>query len=244
MLCRLKMQKAQSLFRVLLLGYLMFMWNLPAALAGADQEDQLGAWYMLFWSADLKESNFGFQGDVQYRNWNIGGDLEQLLLRGGLTYTPNNTKAKLTLGYGYILSGAYGESNATSSEHRIYQEALLPQKIGSRVYINHRFRYEQRWLDGQDFRTRYRYALFLNVPFNQEDLGRKAIYLALYNEIFLNGQRDIGQGREVEIFDRDRAYAGLGYGISDHVRVQLGYMQQPTDLISKGQLQASAHLAW
>ena len=132
----------------------MFMWNLPAALAGTDQEDQLGALYMLFWSADLKESNFGFQGDVQYRNWNIGGDLEQLLLRGGLTYTPNNTKAKLTLGYGYILSGAYGESNATSSEHRIYQEALLPQKIGSRVYINHRFRYEQRWLDGQAERGR------------------------------------------------------------------------------------------
>ncbi len=234
---------AAEFFRHLTFFFFCLVWQISIATAGPDQEEQLGAWYMIFWSAAITESNFGFQGDIQYRNWNLGGDLQQLLLRGGVTYTPNNTNAKFTLGYGYVLNGAYGESNATSPESRIYQEALLPQKIGSRVYLNHRFRYEQRWLEGQDFRTRYRYVLFLNVPFNQEDLGRKAIYLALYNEIFLNGQREIGQGREVEIFDRDLAYAGLGYFLSNQVRVQVGYMLQTTDLVSKPQLQLSAHLS-
>ncbi|MFT6147808.1 MAG: hypothetical protein ACJAUH_000487, partial [Saprospiraceae bacterium] len=32
-------------------------------------EDQIGAWYMYFFSADLKDKGFGVQGDVQYRNW-------------------------------------------------------------------------------------------------------------------------------------------------------------------------------
>ena len=48
-------------------------------------EDQLGGWYMYFWNTSFNESGFGLQGDVQYRNWNVVGDLEQLLLRGGLT---------------------------------------------------------------------------------------------------------------------------------------------------------------
>ena len=62
-------------------------------------EDQLGAWYMYFWSTQLKESRFGFQGDFQFRNWDLLGDLEQLLLRGGLTYAHKTIDVKFTLGY-------------------------------------------------------------------------------------------------------------------------------------------------
>ena len=50
--------------------------------------DQLGAWYMLFWSTRFDDTQVGLQGDVQHRNWNAGTDLEQLLIRGGLTYAP------------------------------------------------------------------------------------------------------------------------------------------------------------
>lgn len=51
-------------------------------------EDKLGAWYMYFFNTTFKESSWGVQGDIQHRNWNIAGDLEQLLLRGGITYKP------------------------------------------------------------------------------------------------------------------------------------------------------------
>ena len=62
-------------------------------------EDKLGAWYMYFFNTTFKESSWGVQGDIQHRNWNIAGDLEQLLLRGGITYKPKNVAVKLTLGY-------------------------------------------------------------------------------------------------------------------------------------------------
>ena len=207
----------------------------------AFDEDQLGAWYMYFWTLQLKESRFGFQGDLQFRNWDLGGDLEQLLLRGGLTYQPKNTDVKFTLGYAYILSGEFGESTETTDENRMYQEALLPQEVGSRVLITHRFRFEQRWVESQDFRTRWRYALFINVPFNKKALIKGAVYYAFYNELFINGERDIGDGNEVELFDRNRFFNALGYAISDRIRIQGGYMIQTTDNWSKGQIQLSLH---
>lgn len=196
---------------------------------------------MYFWNTGFSESNWGLQGDVQYRNWDLGGDLEQLLLRGGLTYTPSGENIKFTLGYGHVTSGTFGDDSSTSTESRIYQEALLPQKVGSRFFFTHRFRYEQRWVENQDFRTRYRYNLFLSIPLNQQDLAENSLYLALYNELFINGERAIGNGNRVEFFDRNRFYTALGYAVSNNLRVQLGYMEQTTSRLSKGQLQVSLH---
>ena len=206
-----------------------------------ETNDELGAWYMYFYNSTFKDSPWGIQGDLQYRNWNLGGDLEQLLIRSGVTYQPKNTQIKFTLGYGNITTGVIGSSDATSGEHRVYQEALYPVKFGNRIYTNHRFRYEQRFVENQDLRTRYRYNLFVNVPLNKNTLEKKAIYLALYNEIFINGQRDIGNNNSVEIFDRNRAYAALGYVIKNGLRVQLGIMNQTTDSQGKNQLQLSLH---
>ena len=213
----------------------------PISSSAQEKNDQLGAWYMYFYNTTFKESPWGIQGDLQYRNWNLGGDLEQLLIRSGITYQPKKAQIKFTLGYGNITTGIIGSSNVTSGEHRIYQEALYPVKFGNRIYTNHRFRYEQRFVEGQDLRTRYRYNLFINVPLNKKTLEKKAIYIALYNEIFINGQREIGENNSVEIFDRNRAYAAIGYVIKNGLSVQLGIMNQTTDNQSKNQFQVSLH---
>jgi len=204
-------------------------------------EDKLGAWYMYFFNTTFKESPWGVQGDVQYRNWNIAGDLEQLLLRGGLTFKPQKADIKFTLGYGHVTTGAYGSDNSTITENRIYQEALFPVKFGNRVYMNNRFRYEQRFVENQDFRTRYRYNLFINIALNKAVMDKKTIYLALYNEIFINGQRNIGNEKTVEIFDRNRFYIAMGYIIKKGLKIQFGVMNQTTENWSKNQLQLSLH---
>ena len=73
---------------------------------------------------------------------------------------------------------------------------------------------------------------------------RRTVYLALYNELFINGQLAIGDGRSVQYFDRNRTYLGLGYGLRDNLRTQLGWMKQTTAGGAKGQLQVSLHHAW
>ena len=66
-------------------------------------------------------------------------------------------------------------------------------------------------------------------------------YLALYNEVFINGQRNVGNGNTVEVFDRNRMYTGLGYILNDNFKVQLGIMNQATNGWKKNQLQVSLH---
>ena len=222
----------------LCMGYILL--GVSPANAQVD-EDQVGAWYMYFFSKSLENSAWGFQGDVQYRNWDLGGDLEQLLLRGGVTYRPKGADVLLTLGYANITSGVFGRSNDTTREDRIYQEALLPHRVGERLYLRHRFRFEQRWVDNQDFRTRFRYALFADIPLNSASVGEGTFYLSLYNELFINGEQDIGDGRSVDTYDRNRTYAALGYGLGKRLRIQGGYMFQHSNSVEKGQLQISLH---
>ncbi len=196
---------------------------------------------MYFFTKRFGEGRFGIQGDYQYRSWNFGSDREQLLLRTGATYRPKNAEITFTLGYAHVTTGAFGDSDASVMENRMYQEALFPQKIGTRFLVTHRFRYEQRWIENMDFRTRYRYNLFFNVPLNNTQLEHKTVYLALYNEIFINGQRNVGGGVTVDYFDRNRAYVAVGYVIANGLRIQLGWMQQTTSAWSKGQVQLSVH---
>ena len=187
-----------------------------------------------------EKSKIGLQGDVQYRNWNIAGDLEQLLIKRWRTFKPEKANIKFTLGYGNITTGAFGEDNSTINESRIYQEALFPTKIGERFYLNHRLRYEQRFVEEQSLRTRYRYNLFVNVALNQKEMKEKTIYLALYDEIFINGTGMPGQS----IFDRNRAYIALGYVLKKGMKFQLGIMNQTTNTVNKNQLQLSFHHAF
>lgn len=217
--------------------FILFFFSLNAQV----DESQTGAWYMYFYNHQFKESQWGIQGDFQYRDWQGLGDLEQLMLRSGLSYTPKNSGVMFTLGYANIITGQFGDSDDTFAENRIYQEALFSQKLANRFYITHRFRYEQRFVEDQDFRTRYRYNLFLNVPLNKKELSPNAIYAALYNELFINGETDIGDNRSVELFDRNRTYLGLGYVLNPTIRFQLGWMNQKTVNWGKGQLQLSMH---
>ena len=151
---------------VLVAAALLSSTNLKAQ--QALDEDQLGAWYMYYFTKKFEQSRFGIQGDYQFRYWDLGRDKEQLLLRTGVTYQPAKTDLVLTLGYVFISLGDFGESRASINENRIYQEALLPQKLGSRLYLTHRFRYEQRWIASADVRTRFRYNLFVNIPLNKK----------------------------------------------------------------------------
>jgi hypothetical protein len=226
-------------------AYLLFIFCLMGfakAKAQGPDEGQLGAWYMYFYNTAFNDSNWGIQGDFQYRDWRGLGDREQLLLRSGITYTPKDSGIKFTMGYANITTGQFGtEVDDPVSENRIYQEALFSNTILSRLLLTHRFRYEQRWVENQDFRTRYRYNIFVNVPFKGTTLNKGTPYFAFYNEIFINGERQIGNGREVQFFDRNRTYLGLGYAISDKLRLQLGWMEQTTVNWQKGQLQFSLH---
>ena len=73
--------------------------------SGFSQEDGPGNWLVYIGSKQLN-SKWNLHHEIQYRNYNAIGNLEQLLLRTGLGYQIGE-KSNLLLGYGYINSENY-----------------------------------------------------------------------------------------------------------------------------------------
>ena len=183
-----------------------------------SQDSNLGNWLIYIGSKQLN-NGWNIHNEVQYRNYDAVGDLEQLLLRTGLGYNLTENNNNLLLGYGYILSENYisdTDEQQSVEEHRIFQQFTTKQKVG-KIGLSHRYRFEQRFIES-DFKMRLRYFLGLNIPLQYKEDGDNPLYLSAYNEIFLNTKS--------AVFDRNRVYGGLGYKFSRNLRLELGYMNQ------------------
>ncbi|CAM4255249.1 DUF2490 domain-containing protein [Gillisia hiemivivida] len=206
--------------------FFLLAFLLPFLASG--QDSNLGNWLIYIGNKKINQ-NWNIHNEVQYRNYNAIGDLEQLLLRTGLGYTFNEGNNNFLIGYGYILSENYVDNsdNKTSiNEHRIFQQFTSKQNVGI-IKINHRYRFEQRFVE-EDYKMRFRYFLSLNIPLVKADNDSKHLYLSAYNEIFLN--------TESSIFDRNRLYGGIGYHLNKNIRLELGYMNQFFETSSRDQI--------
>ncbi|MEJ8801872.1 DUF2490 domain-containing protein [Pontibacter sp. H249] len=192
---------------------------LIATSSARAQSSSVGSWYIYIGSQQLSEK-LNWHNEVQYRNFNAAGDLEQLLLRTGIGYNLTPANNNLLLGYAYIYSEAYipgTDLKRSFSEHRVFQQFITRQQF-SRFYLQHRYRFEQRFIENSDFKMRYRYFLSVNVPLTNREMVPKTVYLSAYNEIFINNTSPL--------YDRNRLYGALGYTINKYLRAELGVMSQ------------------
>lgn len=185
--------------------------------ASFSQDSDLGNWWIYFGNKKLGKK-FNLHHEVQYRNYNAIGDLEQLLLRAGVGYNLTENNNNLLLGYGFIISQNYNAAGDKDqvNEHRIYQQYITKQNFG-RFYLSHRYRLEERWVEG-NFRMRFRYFLAAKLALNKPKLEKNTLYLSGYNELFINHQSSY--------FDRNRIYGGLGFMLNKNLKFELGYMNQ------------------
>jgi hypothetical protein len=183
-------------------------------------QQQAQGWLVYFGNTAIKSSKFSIHHELQLRDYQLGGDHNQTLLRVGLEYAVKPF-LNVTGGYGFIYTEAENTPNNPFVEHRIYQEAIL-KHTADRFFIRHRFRLEERFIEDRAFRGRGRYSLFMDVPLTKRDLGKGAVYAAVYNEVFLN----ISEDDNLDVFDRNRLYGGIGYKLADNLGIQLGYMRQ------------------
>ena len=202
----------------------LLLWG---SLISYSQNDN-GNWLMYFGTNKVSEK-FSIHTEAQYRNHTISPtNIEQLLLRTGLNYhfKPN---ASATFGYAHIGNYEYDSERKSPEveEHRIWQQFLTTNTIG-RVKLEHRYRLEERFVE-DDFKMRFRYRLMVFIPLNRPKIEAGALYLGIYDELFINDKRNF--------FDRNRLYGGLGYQYANNMHFQVGLLRQEVQTTAKTFLQ-------
>jgi len=208
-----------------IMAALACMLMLPSVVAAQDSD--FGNWLIYIGNKKVN-SQWNIHNEVQYRNYDAVGDLEQLLLRTGVGYNLSENNHNLLLGYGYILSENYvanTQDKTSVNEHRIFQQFTSKQSVGV-VSLTHRYRFEQRFVEA-DYKMRLRYFLAAKIPLQNTESESSKIYLSAYNEVFLN--------TESAVFDRNRVYAGVGYQLTKNIRMEAGYMNQIFETSSRDQ---------
>ncbi len=183
-----------------------------------------------FWNNSHKfNDRWGLQGDIQVRSADEVKYIRQFIIRQGVTYYFNK-KQMATLGYAFVENFKRDEGipNNDLHEHRIWEQFVQQHKI-ARGFFNHRFRFEQRFLEqnvGDDvFSQRFRYSLKALIPFKKYGGEfKKGVYLSMQDEVFLNVQNKEKMNNST--FDQNRLYAGLGIRLNPKLDLELGYNNQ------------------
>lgn len=209
------MNKPKQLLRFKYLCFLIAFMCMPIILFA--QKSNVGNWFIYFGNQKINRK-WTWHNEVQYRNYNFIGDINQLLIRTGIGYNLSENNDNILLGYGFIQSHTYDAADIKSrkDEHRIFQQFITKQNIHN-FYVQHRYRIEERFLTN-DFKMRFRYFLSVNKPLNKKTMEKNAVYLSAYNEIFLNTEKPV--------FERNRLYGGMGYCLNNFIRIETGFMSQ------------------
>ena len=212
-------------YRLVLSAFLL----LCLANQSLSQKTDMGNWLIYFGNQKINR-HWNWHNELQYRNYNFIGDMNQLLVRTGIGYDLTENNNNILLGYGFIKTQNYlpnSDEKVTVNEHRIFQQFITRQNF-NRVYLQHRYRIEERFLPN-DFQIRFRYLLGVNIPINKKTMDKNAVYLSAYNEIFIN--------RQGPLYDRNRFYGAIGYVINKHMKAEAGFMAQTLATANRNQFQ-------
>ncbi|MCX6210953.1 MAG: DUF2490 domain-containing protein [Bacteroidetes bacterium] len=208
-----------------ILCLLLIISSLDAVLA---QDKNYGKWLVYFGNQKIN-NKWLLQSDLQYRLNQIPNQKSQLLLRAGIGYNLTESNNNILLGLAYVQTNweEGDETRSATYEKRVYQQYLFKQKLNN-LLITHRARMEERFI-ADDFGLRSRYFISLQKPLNGKLLNRRSVYASCFNELFL----DIKNQK----FDRNRLYAGIGYGVTNDIRLETGYLIQAQKNSTRGQFQ-------
>ena len=175
-------------------------WGIFTALMPGDSSHRWGGY------AELQVRTNGAFSQFQYYETKAGisYDLDKnftALLGGGRYAT-----------YDYLDLG----KGPTIIEARFWEQLTVNQYL-SRLKFEHRYRIEQRWLNGI-YRNRFRYRLNLFIPLNNKKIEAKTWFVSVFDELFFTSKEPN--------FERNRISAALGYQFDKKWVAQAGWVNQ------------------
>lgn len=139
-------------------------------------------------------------------------------VKGGISYDIAKNYTAL-IGTGRYITYDFNDLDAppTRLETRLWEQLVINQFL-SRLKIEHRYRIEQRFFDGGDYRNRFRYRINMAIPLNHFKVDPKTLFLSTFDEIFLTDK--------APHFERNRFFLGMGYQFNKSLSVTGGLMSQ------------------
>ncbi|HEX5150388.1 MAG TPA: DUF2490 domain-containing protein [Parafilimonas sp.] len=181
------------------------------------QNNVPGGWYIVNFNYNLSQK-FTLYSEIQARSQHVADDFYYHELKAGASYTLIGNGA-VFLGFGnyktYTIPGNF-KKPVEVNENRIWEQFTLTNNI-SRIKFEHRYRIEQRWLNG-DFHNRFRYRLAAYVPINHATIKDNTLIFSVFDEVFFTDKRPY--------FLRNRVFLGPGYQINKLLTIQTGFLRQ------------------
>ena len=216
---------------LLLAASLLFLQDLWAQSSAIPPEREVshteGAWFGVYTKYRFND-RWAYHGEYHARLRDGINEMGQVYLRFGATYRIKRY-LDFTLG---VVTPFYWAPNPDGEnidnvvpQYRIWQQAILATPF-DHIKVLHQLRMEQRWrrdyLEGSPFELtyRFRYKLTVYIPLNHQDFGPNTLFLALYEEIFMQAGKSVIYNH----FEDNRAFVGLGYNLDEKFQFQAGYM--------------------
>jgi Protein of unknown function (DUF2490) len=197
----------------LLLG--LAAWLTPVAGRAQAISDERVWWNVTVQERARTESPWRWYFELQGRHRDGVSSLDQLLVRPAVGY---DLTSSVWVGHGYTPS--YPPTGNVLTENRAWQQYLwVGPGLGST--LQWRSRLEQRAIEGHD-RLAWRFRQFwrLTRPLTQRADG---LTVVAWDEVFLHLNDTT---RTTSGFDQNRVFAGLGVGLWQGARLEVGYVNQ------------------
>jgi hypothetical protein len=182
------------------------------------QNNKVGAWgiFTALMPGDSAH-RWGGYSELQLRENGAFNQFNYYELKAGISYDLDKYFTAL-IGGGRYATYDYTNLSAgpTTLEARMWEQMSVSQYL-YRIKLEHRYRIEQRWVNGL-YRNRFRYRLNLFIPLNNTKIVAKTWFISAYDEIFLNNNEPN--------FERNRISAALGYQVDKKWIVQAGWVNQ------------------
>lgn len=173
--------------------------------------------------------HWGGYAELQGRGDKVFDQFFYYETKAGISYDIDKDFVAL-IGTGRYSTGDNPEHLTKATEFRLWEQMTINQFL-YRIKLEHRYRVEQRWVNGL-YRNRFRYRLNAFIPLNHTKIIPHTVFVSIYDEVFLNNA--------VPNFERNRAYAALGYQFNKSINVQAGWLNQynysPTYAAAKNNL--------
>ncbi|HRP45151.1 MAG TPA: DUF2490 domain-containing protein [Ginsengibacter sp.] len=177
---------------------------------------QAGSYPVMTLEHKLK-GNWSIWGETEWRAADILKDFYYYEIKAGMHYKlKKNITLSAALGiYNTFEEGIRYDYASRKTEWRLWQQLNVKQNT-SVIFPEHRIRIEEVITDNWKLNIRYR--LQLKTPLNKATLTENAVYLSVYDEIFLRPEN--------QLIRRNRFFGGLGWVVSESVTLQTGLLRQ------------------